>query len=479
MRIGTEWRIALVVTVLAVAAVLLDATPFLRGPAPYPPEWRWDLRADPTSGRWLAVLATGAALVALAALPSGWGARRSAAALAAVVVAGVLFPLALAGLEPAGVARTLMDRALSRTATSYLTVAASDAARDPAAFLDHQAERRAEARVGAKHAATHPPGPVLFYRGLIGIFEGAPAAATALLSIAGIDPAGGRRPASVRAAALSGPLIILLLCAATAWPLASIARAGGLDAPRAVRVAALWSLLPGPALMTPHFDQLLALPVTAAAALLMAACDGHRRTALAAGLCAGLALQISYGAAVFLALAGMAAFALTGGGERLRRYASPAAWAAAAAAFVIVLPMAWGHDPVAAARSGLALHRETYTAPRSYVTWLLFNPMDLALFVGIPVVAVGIVRILRIGHGPFDRMRTTLNAGIALLLLSGTVRGELGRIAIPLMPLVLLAAVAPNGDPAGDPRPTVAETALAALLLAVITAAIAARWSVA
>lgn len=477
-RIGTEWLAALIVTVLAVAAVLLDASPLLRGPAPYPPEWQWDLRATPAGGGWLAVVAAAAALVALAALPPSSD-RRASAALAAVVVAGFLFQLALVGLEPAGITRTLMDRALSRTATSYLTVAASDGARDAGAYLDHHAERRAEARVGAKHAATHPPGPVLFYRALIAAFERAPAAASALLSMTGIDPAGGRRPAPVRAAALAGPLVIMFLCAAAAWPLAALAREGGLDAAHSVRVAALWPLLPGPALMAPHFDQMLALPVTAFAALLLAACDGRGRAAVAAGLCAGIALQVSYGAAVFVLLAGMAAFALTSGGERWRRFSSPVWWAALAAAFVVVAPMAWGHEPVAAARSGLAIHAESYTAPRSYVTWLLFNPLDLALFTGIPIVVVGIVRILRIGHGPFDRLRATVGAGIALLLLSGTVRGELGRIGIPVMPLLLVAAVGPNGNPAGDPRPTAMETALAAVLLAAATTAIAARWSVA
>ena len=104
-RLGTEWRVALVVSVLAVAAVLLDLTPLLRGPAPYPPEWRWDLRAGPTSGRWLAVLATGAALVVLAGLPSAGGRRRAAVVVAAAVAVGWMFQLSLVGLEAGGRAR--------------------------------------------------------------------------------------------------------------------------------------------------------------------------------------------------------------------------------------------------------------------------------------------------------------------------------------------------------------------------------------
>ena len=64
-RIGTEWRVALIVSAVAVAAILTDASPLLRGPAPYPPEWRWDLRVGATSG-WPAVAVFALALVALA-----------------------------------------------------------------------------------------------------------------------------------------------------------------------------------------------------------------------------------------------------------------------------------------------------------------------------------------------------------------------------------------------------------------------------
>jgi hypothetical protein len=138
--------------------------------------------------------------------------------------------------------------------------------------------------------------------------------------------------------------------------------------------------------------------------------------------------------------------------------------------------MAWGHEPIAAARAALAIHREAFTAPRSYVTWLLFNPIDLALFLGAPVAVVGIVRLARRGGERLDRLRAALAAGLALLFLSGTLRGEIGRIAIPLMPVLLLAAVGRSGPDDASAR---AEAALTAVLLAALTLAIAARWSVA
>jgi hypothetical protein len=476
-RIGSEWWIACALAVLALLAILADVSPLLRGPAPYPPEWRWDLRAGGTSGRFLPVAAAGLGLVALAAAPARALAGRAAAAVGAATALGLLFHLALLGLEPAGAARTLMDRALSRGATSYLTVAESDAARDPAAFVDRHAELLPGLR---RHAATHPPGPVLFYRGLIGLFEAAPGAAAGVLSVAGVDPEGGRRPASVRAAALAGPGTILFLGALAAWPLFAAARGIGLDAVASTRIATLWPLVPAAALMAPQFDQLLALPVTAAAAFLAAAVTApsdrrHALCAAAAGACAGLACFVSYGAAALCAIAGAAAVLAP---VDARRRAAALAITAAAATIVLALPMAWGHEPIAAARTALAIHRETYTRPRSYVTWLAFNPLDLALFLGVPLAALLAARLARAGAtGAFGRFRAVLAAGVAGLFLSGAVRGEVGRIALPLMPALLLAAMAPAGD--SSDGPDAAEAARAGVLLLALTAAIAVRWAVA
>ena len=472
-QVGSEWWLACVATAIVAIAIVADVSPLLRGPAPYPPEWRWDLREGGTSGRWIPVAALGAGLVAVAGLPARFLGR---AMLAGVIVLGLAFHLALLGLEPAGAMRTLMDRALSRGATSYLTVAESDVARDPAAFIDRHAELLPGLR---RHAATHPPGPVLFYRAWIGAFEASPAAASAVLSLGGVDPDAGRRPASVRAAALAGPLAILVLAVAAAWPAAALARTAGLDAASAIRVAALWPLVPGAALMAPQFDQALALPVTGAAALLALAvtAQSERRLRVRAalgGVCAGLALFVSYGAAALCAIASVAGVVAVAGARRRMRVL---AIAAGAAAVVIAIPMAWGHEPLAAARTALAIHRETYTRPRSYATWLAFNPLDLALFLGMPLAVVLVARLVRGGaQGPFGRMRGVLAAGIATLFLSGTVRGEVGRIAIPLMPALLVAAMGPVAD---DSQVDATEAALGGALLLVLTAAIAARWAVA
>ena len=73
-------------------------------------------------------------------------------------------------------------------------------ARDPLAFLRAHARLLPQLTQGRKHAATHPPGPVLWYRGALALCERSPALTEALLAVAGVErrdsqsDAGARRP---------------------------------------------------------------------------------------------------------------------------------------------------------------------------------------------------------------------------------------------------------------------------------------------
>jgi hypothetical protein len=466
---------AAIAAALAVALLIAtDAVPLLRGPAPYPPEWLWELReALPEVARFAWPLAAGAALVALAATTRG----RPRAVLAAAVPLGVLFALGLLDLEPRGARETLLARVLSRTDTAYYTVAVSEGGRDPAAFLDRHADLLVGMRKSAKHAATHPPGPVLYYRAWIALCERSPALTRATLAVAAVSEGDGpaardpNTPASVAGAFLGG-FGVLALCALACVPIASLMRSLGMERLDAARAAALWPLVPGAALMSPQFDQALALPVAGAVALLARAARStgraHVGAALAAGALGFVASFFSYGAVVYVAIGALGVLAAGGRG---------AAWARAVviatggAALCLAVTVALGHEPVLAARTALAFHREAYTAPRSYALWLAWNPLDLALFLGAPLAAIGIARLAARPAGDAARFRLAVACGIAILLLTGTVRGELGRIGVPLMALLLPAAV-------GDRALSARDAALLGALLAVLTILIRARWLV-
>jgi hypothetical protein len=477
-------RVAVAVATLALLAlVATDAVPLLRGPAPYPPEWQWLLREEPPApGRYASPACWAAALCALLAVSGGrWFVDRPRRGAATVLLAatflGTGFQLGLLGMEPAGALRTLLARVVSRTDTAYYTVAVGEDARDPLAFLDRHAELLLEQRRTARHAATHPPGPVLYYRAWIAACERSPALTRLALAMLGLESGDGpmRRPphtpASV-AGALLGGLAVLALGAAACAPIALLLRRLGRDALDAARIAALWPLVPGAALMSPQLDQALALPVAGSAALLaIATADATARARDAAAAGAGVlgfaASFLSYGAAAFTDMGAVAVTAALG----WRRCLRPIAVATAAALACLGVTVALGHEPIAAARTALAFHRETYTAPRSYALWLLFNPVDFALFLGPPVVVAGLLRLRRSLADPHQRFRAALLLLVGVLLVSGTVRGELGRIGVPLMALALPAALGDRGLPPRD-------AAALGLLMATLDIVLRACWIV-
>jgi hypothetical protein len=455
-------RVAAAVATLAVLLLAAtDAVPLLRGPAPYPPEWRWELRAEATAlGRWAWPLACATALGGLLALSDRpWFRERprrgAAALLLGATVLGTLFQLGLLNPEPPGAIRTLLNRVSSRTDTGYFTVAASEEARDPFLFLDRHAELLLDLRRGAKHAATHPPGPVLYYRAWIAACQASPALtriATAALDLRTRERSRtGEETLAPIAGALLGGLFVLALGAAGCVPIAGLLRALGSDPLDAARIAALWPLVPGAALMSPQFDQALAFFVAAATALLAGALvtegPGRRRLAAAgAGLAAFAASFLSYGAVAFVGIGALAVVSALG----WRRALEPVGVACVSALALLGLTVALGHEPFAAARTALAFHREHYTAPRSYALWLAFNPVDFALFLGAPLAAIGLTRIARPPANAPERYRLAIAAGLLALLASGSIRGEVGRIGVPLMALALPGALGDRGLGARD-----------------------------
>jgi len=149
----------------------------------------------------------------------------------------------------------------------------------------------------------------------------------------------------------------------------------------------------------------------------------------------------------------------------------------AAGAALVGLERLAGHRPLVSALTALSIHRQQFTVRRSYLAWLAFDPVDLFWFLGPPLallVAAGGVRALFRPAGgaeaPMDRFRAAAVLGVAALFLSGTVRGEAGRILIPMMPMLLVAAVAGKGDDAGSSSRAGPSVALSVLLGALLTA---------
>jgi hypothetical protein len=103
-----------------------------------------------------------------------------------------------------------------------------------------------------------------------------------------------------------------------------------------------------------------------------------------------------------------------------------------------VLAITAGHDPWPALRTALSLHHRMAVAPRSYATWLLWNPYDFALLLSPAVLGLAAVALSRrTGWRP---AAFAWWGSLVMLLLSGSVRGEVGRIWLIWMPFACLLA---------------------------------------
>ena len=486
-----------------VLAVPLDLAPWLRGPAPYPPEWQWEYRA-PLAGLPPLALAL-ALLVPLLAAASGPPVLRRRERPAArglelaAVVLGFALPLALLAREPAGALRTLLARTASFSTTSYHTAALSDEARDPLAFVRRHAELLPGLAGTAKHAATHPVGPVLYFRAAIAACERSPALTErAAPARRPCRSASSRRRSRARPAPArcSAPSASASLAAATAWPLARLGRALGLTPLAASRAALVWTLLPAPALIAPALRR----GDRPAGRRLRPAAPGRaarRRATAAAGNgspepAAACALLLSYGAAAFLAIAALAAVAAgvaapSGArsephGRSLRRGGVALAASAPGSARAGVRPARPRRRPPGRGAADGARHPPRGVhGPAKLRALAAVRPDRLRSARGRRGrgarrrrrrlrAAVDVARSLSLS--PLRAFGLVFVAGAGALVVSGATRGEVGRLWIPLMPLLLLAAL-PSID-TEDPRPAT----LLAALTALCTLAVAAAWRV-
>jgi hypothetical protein len=124
----------------------------------------------------------------------------------------------------------------------------------------------------------------------------------------------------------------------------------------------------------------------------------------------------------------------------------------------------------------MAEHHAIAVATRDYWTWLLWDPYDFALLLGPAVLILAAAGTAAPGPEgaprslPFRAGAGLLWGTLLLLLVSGNVRGEVGRIWLMFMPFAcLLAAAGLEGRPERTGR-----RGLALLLELALTLALAA-----
>ena len=410
-------------------------------------EWTWQaVKGSPTA---MGVMVASAGLAGFAGLAAAGframggepGRFREAAWVLALIGASIVGQGAVQEGAPEGYGLAKWIIALSTPGSSgYYTVAKTQMA-DPWRFL---AEYPAWiARQDALHVGTHPPGLFLVARGMLGLMEAHPGLARAVVAASPGSSglairAMGLPRADSASLALTGALI-LMACSATVGPMYILARAS-LAPKSAWACASLWPMASSALVFQPTADA--AFPLLATTALALAAWS--RRVGVRSGLAlaAGSGVVLAVGMEFTLAfLAVGLVVGLVSIAPRDRGWGLGAI--AATGAGFLAATLAWwawsSADPFAIWWTNQRNHARFYVEyPRNYRAWLVANPIELAVGLGLPA-TIWAVAGLASGKRSSREAWATL-AVLATMTLTGRSLSEVGRLWLPLMPPILVAA---------------------------------------
>ncbi len=312
---------------------------------------------------------------------------------------------------------------------------------------------------------THPPGPIVFFyllhRSLGGMPRLLERAEAAVATKYGVTAEGLRRnaarlsrmPVSQRDAVIAVPVTFIV----TVLPALIVLPAYGLgavlfDRRTGLILALLAVSLPSLLHFAPSIDGIGAFLALGFVWLwLVALRRGQVWLYVLAALGASVMLLWSFGFAILLVVALVVAVPVWGQAypDELSRHLRGVVWAIVTLGVVHEALYLWsGYNLLGALPTSLAVHRQILAAAgRSYWAWLPMNLYDFVLFMG-PALAMS--SAAAVASGLAGRRWPALPQGLvvgvlimlAVLLISGSTRAEVGRIWLFLMPLVAVPAAA-------------------------------------
>ena len=436
-----------------ISLILSDVLPWLRGPAPESSEWYWPYLLRPFIRWWLPL--TVAVLVLLVA---AWWFNQPATtwhdiiALLALSSSMIALQLALVYADRPNILAELVDRTLSNLSGGYFEPAATITDLD-VALRSYPAMMPTFV---AEHARTHPPGLIIANNRTIALFDYFPKLALALARL--VYP--GRctdlwlleRPYAVAAALLTWSVLPLLSAALTAWPGYALARQW--LRPATARLATmLMATIPALLLFTPKVVQLYPpLVLLLFLALVRGLKTEHFGWLFLAGGLYSLLTFLSLGNLVLALPIGL--FVLLELWHR-RRLVSFLLLKMGGGLIIgglllwLIYWVGWGVPPWTIGQTGISQHYTLVTLLRRYDWWLIWNLIDGLIYAGWPLVlgfglalgtSIQAIRARRLTS--IIQLTFSLLALLLFLDLSGSTRGEVGRLWLFFMPLLAIPAAA-------------------------------------
>jgi hypothetical protein len=430
-------------TLAFLIALALNVSPYLRGPE----QWRWAYAHPGRLDRlWIPALT----LVAYIGLSLLWIAgaergRRRRWLLLLLVLAVPAIQLSLLSAEGGDPWRPLFYRTISAGASGVFSVGST--IEQPGEFLRRYPELMPTFPV---HPQRYPPGLPLVFYGARQMFERLPALADVLgfrLRLYQCRDLALMRLSNATLASASVQMALPLLSGLTLLPLYGLARRA-YDERVATWAVALYPLVPAFALWAGRWEQFYPLLAVTTWYLFHIGLTERRRWALGAAgltLAVGSALNFSL-LALGLPLGIWAALWLLTHWETVRGRYWALIWDGLAfltglAAPWVVYRLLFGTGLLEIWRVSMGYH---LGLDRDYGTWLFYHLYDFLTFLGIPLALLFLfawIRAVRETHqGSWDQLTLAFAAGLVLLNLSGTARGEVARVWLFLTPFATLAA---------------------------------------
>ncbi|MBZ0282098.1 MAG: hypothetical protein K8L97_15265 [Anaerolineae bacterium] len=243
-------------------------------------------------------------------------------------------------------------------------------------------------------------------------------------------------------------MLMPLWAACTVFPLYRIAhRLLGKDG---TPVVLWWPLVPALVMFVPTWNTFYPFICLVAFALFLGALDNRPQTLrlLVAGLLIGLLIFANFSLIPVIALFGF--YTLLHCFWVEKQSFSPANWVRPVRIGLIFgfgLAIPWliyglwsGLTPFTLAQTAMTAH---LSLDRPYLPWLWLHLWEWALFTGIPLILlwlVGVWREVRLSDSTRSVLGLSLFLTMLFLLLSGTARGETGRVWLFFSPFVLITA---------------------------------------
>ncbi|WP_422930661.1 hypothetical protein [Singulisphaera sp. PoT] len=414
-------------------------------------EWEWLRLPKNVSTTWLENLTGFGGLLVYAAL-LGFGYRRlmgktsyrrEALWVAGLLVSAVVVQVVLHGGAPVGYGLHKWGLALSNPGSSGYYSVAKKQIRDPERFFAEYAEWIK--KQDSLHVGTHPPGLLFAQRHLLDAMESYPGLARGVLDLMppsvdmGLNVV-GQLPRADRATLAFTGCMTMLFCAATVVPLYLLARTV-VGPPVSWAVASIWPLLPSVILFQPAADTAFPFLSTSAFALAAYAARSQPRNAILLAIGSGIVLGVGMCFTLaYLPVGLIVGIQLAAGwGQTLRmRVANVLATGVGFLAVTLLSWWVWKANPFVIWWWNQRNHGRFYVEyPRTYSAWVVENPIELAIGIGLPVALWGLIALRKPRQIPLVTWATL--GVLVFLTLGGKNLSEVARLWIPLMPPLLLA----------------------------------------